>query len=120
MRKFTNIGCTTVLVLMLIALAIATAQSWNNSSTASTATPTRASKNNVLLRAAPGNTWVQMFVSLTEGGEAGVLTFPDGFGCYKMSDRITYDEDGGPPMYFYKLNCNGRVGYVNEMWIVAR
>lgn len=120
MRKLTNIGCTTVLAIMVIVLAVAAVQSWSNAPAPSRPTAARASKNNVILRAAPGNSMVQMFKSLEEGGPGGVITLPDGFGCYKLSERIAWDEDGGPPMYFYKLNCNGRVGFVNTTWVAAR
>lgn len=82
-------------------------------------TAPRTSKNNVILRALQGATSVQMFAELSNNRDIKVTTFPDGFGCYKLSDLLTYN-DGYGEMYFYRLNCNGRVGYVNAMWVKAR
>lgn len=120
MKKFKVIFYQLVIAVILITIAVNGIQSLGETSPAISNAAPRVSKNNVILRALQGNSSVQMFNSLEEGGPGGVITFPDGFGCYKLSGRITWDEDGGPPMYFYKLNCNGRTGYVNAEWVTAR
>lgn len=71
--------------------------------------------NNVTLRAAPGNTKVQMFDTLIEGQDK-VTTFRDGFRCTKLSDWHRIGE-GPHAMYFYKLDCGGKIGYVNANWV---
>lgn len=71
----------------------------------------------VTLRAAPGNTKVQMFDKLRSGSNVKVTTFPAGLRCTKLGDMLRYNDDGGPPMYFYKLTCDGTTGYVNADWV---
>lgn len=68
----------------------------------------------VTLHPAQVNTIVQMFDTLE--GEPNVVTFPAGTACQKLSNSIAY-HDGGPPLYFYKLDCGGTIGYVNVMWV---
>lgn len=71
--------------------------------------------NSVTLRAAPGNTNVQMFDELRDGLDVKVTTFPDGMKCTKASDLLRYGY-GDTAMFFYKLNCGGTLGYVNADW----
>lgn len=71
---------------------------------------------NATLRAAPGNNWVQMFDTLIERPNEKVTIFDDGFRCTKLSDLLRVGE-GPHAMYFYKLNCGGKIGYVNKNWV---
>lgn len=70
----------------------------------------------VTLEAAPGNSKVQMFDTLTERPNEKVSTFRDGFRCSKLSDLLRVGE-GPHAMYFYKLDCGGKIGYVNANWV---
>jgi hypothetical protein len=70
----------------------------------------------VRLRAIAGNSTVQMFDRLSDDPDVKVTTFPNGRGCTKVSDLLKYG-NGPTTMYFYKLNCNGTVGYVNADWV---
>lgn len=75
--------------------------------------PTHASAT---LRAAPGNRVVQMFDQLNDSPDVKVTTFADGLKCTKESDLLRYG-NGDTAMFFYKLKCNGKVGYVNADWV---
>lgn len=114
MRKLTNIGCSVVLALMVCTIIIVIVLSWTDASTATPKTAARTSRNNVILRAAPGVSSVQMFDELRDGPDVKTITFPDGFGCIKLSDPVPHANGA---MYFYKLDCNGRIGYVNADWV---
>lgn len=72
--------------------------------------------NYVTLHAAPGNSVVQMFDELRDSPDVKITTFPDGWGCTKLSDRLAVG-DGSTAMYFYKLDCGNRTGYVNVNWV---
>lgn len=69
----------------------------------------------VTLKAAPGNTQVQMFGSIYSGGGT-VTRFRTGTECVKLDGPMRITE-GGVSMSFYKLTCNGRTGYVNTKWV---
>lgn len=71
--------------------------------------------NHVTLRAAPGNTMVQMFDVLVDGPDVKVTTFPDGWGCIKLGDKQSY-----AGMSFYRLKCGTKTGYVNADWVRVR
>lgn len=80
-----------------------------------TATPRPTSADNIVtLQAASGNNQVQMFDALRS--DATISTFRDGFRCSQISSRLRYEE-GGVVMFFYKLDCGGKVGYVNAKWV---
>lgn len=69
----------------------------------------------VRLKAASGDSIVQMFGSLTS--DAGVVaTFASGTECTKSGGPRQIAE-GGISMSFYRLTCNGRSGYVNTKWV---
>lgn len=72
----------------------------------------RSAANSVILRAAPGNTMVQMFDTLSDSPDVNVTTFPDGWGCTKLGGLTHY---GG--ISFYKLDCGNKTGYVNAKWV---
>ena len=80
---------------------------------ATAATATRL-PGTVTLRAAPGNTKVQMFDALT--GDSDVTVFSAGTECTKL-DGPTRIIESGVTMSFYKLRCNGQTGYVNAKWV---
>lgn len=72
----------------------------------------------VTLRAAPGNTVVQMFDSV--GVDAAVLRqYPSGERCTRISGPSAVSIEG-IAMRFYKLYCNGASGYVNAQWVEAQ
>lgn len=73
---------------------------------------TRSTSNKVLLRAAPGNTVVQMFDTLRDGPDVNVTTFPDGWGCTQLGGLTSFEG-----MNFYKLDCGTKTGYVNAQWV---
>lgn len=68
----------------------------------------------VTLRAAPGNSQVQMFDTLS--GNSDGTAFSAGTECTKL-DGPTRITESGVSMSFYKLRCNGRTGYVNTKWV---
>lgn len=117
MKKVKKTVYSSILTLIVITITVVNVQSWHDTFPPVRPLSSRPSKNNVILHALQGTTSVQMFDSLSNN--TGAINFPDGFGCYKLSERIPYN-DGYGEMYFYKLNCNGRVGYVNAMWVKPR
>lgn len=70
---------------------------------------------NVTLYAAPGNSAVSMFSSMTASAEM-VRSFPDGYACTKL-DGPWKTSDSGVSMSFYKLSCGGQSGWVNAKWV---
>lgn len=115
MQKITDTGCTVVFVLMLLMLVAIGVRTFQSGPT--TRTTTTVSSNEVLLRAVTSDSKVQMFDRLDINPK--IITFPDGFGCRKLSGPIPYN-DGFGNIYFYKLDCNGHIGYVNVQWVKAR
>jgi hypothetical protein len=71
---------------------------------------------NVILKAAPGNTIVQMFETVGEGPNDEITEFRDGTICTKYSEPRTVSIDG-ISMSFYQLQCNGKMGYANSRWV---
>lgn len=75
----------------------------------------RAQANTVTLRAAPGNTVVQIFDST--GAQAAVIRqLPNGTTCSKISGPTAVNVEG-ISMSFYKLSCADVAGYVNAKWV---
>lgn len=70
----------------------------------------------VTLYAAPGNSTVQMFNTLHDAPNASVNTLRDGLRCTRVSELLRYG-NGDSAMFFYRLNCGGRTGYVNADWV---
>jgi hypothetical protein len=66
----------------------------------------------VTLHATPGNTVVQMFASIAPDPNLVVTEFRDGTQCDLLDGPIVYTPKD-TRMTFYKLNCNGTIGYVN-------
>lgn len=72
-------------------------------------------KDQVTLRAVAGNTSVQMFDST--GATATVMQqFPAGTDCTLISGPTAVTVEG-VSMRFYKLACDGTMGYVNAQWV---
>lgn len=98
--------------LLLILFCLAAVNVWVNPGTVSV----NPSRSDVTLRAASGNSQVQMFDVLKDGPNLNVTTFRDGYQCSKIGDLIRFGE-GNTAMFFYKLECGGRIGYVNADWV---
>ena len=85
-----------------------------------TARPTVASgssSDSVTLKAALGNSTVQMFGTSPATREQVVATFPTGTSCTRVSGPTPVIIEG-ISMTFYRLNCNGQVGDVNAKWVI--
>lgn len=106
-RFFAALAALVALAIILFGVTLATVYVAGNFARSTTTKTDRA-----ILRAAPGNTVVQMFDTLSDGPNVKVTTFPDGWGCTKLGGLIT---SGG--MSFYKLDCGNRTGYVNADWV---
>lgn len=59
---------------------------------------------------------VQMFRDLTSSSP-DVIIVPNDTYCSVLQSVHGYKVDDGPPMLFWKLNCDGSDGYVNDMWV---
>ena len=76
--------------------------------------PTR-DPSKATLRSAPGQTQVQMFDTIST--EPNVTTmFSSGTQCTKL-DGPTEVTISGMSMRFFKLECDGKTGYVNTKWV---
>lgn len=71
--------------------------------------------NRVTLRAAPGNSVVQL-LGATNSAAAVLKQLPSGTVCEIIDEpkAVTIE---GIAMSFYKLNCGGATGYVNAKWV---
>lgn len=88
----------------------------HTSTPAPTATP-RPTKvpGTVILQAAPGDSVVQMFGSLSDDASV-IAAFRSGTECQK-SGRLRQVTVAGVSMSFYRINCHGTGGYVNSRWV---
>lgn len=75
-------------------------------------TPTR---DTVTLRAAGGNSTVQMF-DATAANATVMKQFPSGTECTRINGPTSVTIEG-VSMRFYKLACDGTMGYVNAQWV---
>lgn len=98
-KKRINFGCSAILLLLVIAGAFL----W--------LTPKK-----VFLKADPIRHEVQMFERVGTGPNDIVYFFPDRTACTVITERASYDV-AGSLLEFYKLDCNGKVGYVNARWV---
>lgn len=103
MKGNTKLGIIAILVLVLF--AVVTRLLGSNSS-----------NSEVTLRAAPGNTVVQMFESVGPGPNDAVARFPSSTRCTKIGGPTSVTIEG-LSMRFYRLECNGTTGYVNARWV---
>jgi hypothetical protein len=67
----------------------------------------------VYLSASPYNDSIDMFPVLGPSADGRYYNFPDRTRCTMITDLDYYRIDSGPPVAFYKLDCNGKVGYVH-------
>ena len=70
----------------------------------------------VTLKAPPASNTVQMFESIDNANSPVIGVFANGTQCKKLDGPSPANEPG-PPMYFYKLVCDGMMGYVNVQWV---
>ena len=83
-----------------------------------TSTPKQpANANAVTLRSPVGQTMVQMFDTLAADAEV-IAIFDSGIRCTRLGQATDVAVEG-INMSFYKLECNGRTGYVNAKWVRA-
>lgn len=72
-------------------------------------------RDTVTLRAASGATHVQMFDGTTADATA-MHQFPSGTECTRINGPTSVTLEG-VAVRFYKLACNGTMGYVNAQWV---
>lgn len=76
--------------------------------------------NTVTLKAPPRGDSVTMFFELREtGGPIYYVTLRDGTRCTKLAPTPRTVGAGDTAMRFWHLNCQGRQGYANVLWVDA-
>lgn len=103
-KKFVNIGCSAILALMVLG-TVAGVFAFGFSPTATTV--------RVSLRAKPWNEGkVHIWHDVRGDSNTTFTDVPESASCTKVNDHVYKIGDGGPPIYYYKLICNGVTGYV--------
>lgn len=75
--------------------------------------PLPAGVQQVTLKAkAWNNGKVHLWHDVRGDSDTTFVDIADGTSCSKVDDKTHKIGDDGPPIYYYKLNCNGKVGYV--------
>jgi hypothetical protein len=115
MKKIKNIVFTVLLVSMVGMAVINGILSAVDDTAPVKSSRGTSNTNMVTLRAAPGNTIVQMFPRLDD--DTQVKKFDDGTRCEKLQGPIPVHISGGGVIDFYHLSCNGASGYVNAQWV---
>lgn len=118
----------TVLLMGLVVVTAPPAQSIDTTTVNATTLPSTrnmpvvtspprrlANANAVTLRPPVGQTMVQMFDTLAADAEV-IARLNGGTHCTKLGEATDVAEEG-ISMSFYKLECNGRTGYVNVKWV---
>lgn len=70
--------------------------------------------NEVTLQGFPGNGSVQLFDTLGDDAQV-IATIPDGTVCANLGPKLDGSQSG-VEMYFYQVECNGTLGFVNVRW----
>lgn len=122
-----NIGCSALLVVMVLgalAISFAASPARNPANHVSPAVETsaatkvlaaqRAIAGQVSLRAKPWNEgMVHVWAVLSESNDAHT-DVPESASCTRMDDHTYELGSGSTTIYYYKLSCNGVVGYVER------
>lgn len=111
------------IVLAVVAFNFATSPARNPANQVSPAVETSAAQKvivaqqsiaaQVRLRAKPWNDGkVHMWQDLRDDSSTTFIDVPENASCARVDNKKYNILDGGPPIYYYKLSCNGVVGYV--------
>lgn len=125
-KRAINIGCSALLVVMLlgiVAFSYATSPARNPANHVSPAVETSAAQkvlvaqqsiaSQVRLTAKEWNDGkVHMWQDLRGDSETTFIDVPESASCARMDDKTYNILDGGPPIHYYRLTCNGVIGYV--------
>lgn len=106
-----------VLIILLVIVGVraisAVGRSPSNPKTFPTSTPEiEIPSNGVLLRAKPWNDGQVHLWSQVAEGDVPYVDIPENTICDRLDDKTHKLGDGTTAIYFYKVNCQGHVGYV--------
>ncbi len=106
----------TILPIALVVVLLLGGCLKQNQASTEQAGPEVKPSNQVVLKAyAWDNGSVYLWETMDDGPHVPYTTIPDGIHCTKVDD-VSYKLSGSgeTAIYYYKLNCNGKVGYVSQ------